>query len=94
MISQEAPMKDTSCEALPANRAEQLFHAIRNVNSIVMHLEHMKDKLGIQCSPVASDEEKHPQPSVALIMNEGADALNQLVNQAHESIDTIERELL
>jgi hypothetical protein len=76
------------------NKAERLFYAIRNVNSLIEHLEHLKDRLGIPCSPMNENEAKAPQPTVAMLMSEGAGALDQIVSTAHESIGDIEKELL
>lgn len=82
------------CDPMPANRAKHLFSAIRSVNSIIEHIESIKDQLGINCNPMSTNDQKEPNPTVVLLMNEGANALNQMIQQAHQSLEDIERELL
>lgn len=82
------------CEAKQVSKPERMLGAIRNISSIVERIETMKDRLGIACDPVGKDVNEPDKPTVVSIMTNGAEAIDQLVSQIHNSLDAIDRDLL
>lgn len=72
-----------------ATRPERLLRSVNGVESIIRHLEELRSMIGLTCSPVGNEMEKHPQPNLLSVLNESPHRLDCMVEEVHSQIDEI-----